>query len=136
MKAMILSPDQALLLLTMGLLLCIWEGCRPGTVVPGAMGAAAILTGAWLLSSFDPAPKAAIWVLAGIACAAAAIFVGQIRFLLPAAAALLAAGVHALFPEPRQIGWFPNLSFVTVLCLGIGPLARLAWRARRLKRSY
>jgi hypothetical protein len=58
-----LGPNLAFLSLIAGLLLVYWELCRPGTVLPGAIGAAIVLVA---VARCAPMPGAA-WIGLGFA---------------------------------------------------------------------
>ncbi len=124
-----LSPDAAVLLLTIGIALIAVELNRPGWIVPGALGLlTTLLAAAVILARHGSVPGLALLA------AAAVILLLQLRLELPLWIVLLggAAGVIALAVLP---GVRVSVAVCCGLALGIGTivLTRIARRARQNK---
>jgi len=125
-----LSPDQAVLLLTLGVLLIYLELNRPGWIVPGALGLLATLLGLAALVRGGIHPAAAV-----LCVTAVALFAVALRRTVPWAVAVAAtlaltlglaqinAQIHAMIAVPCGL-------FVGA---GTSLLTRIARRARTNK---
>jgi membrane-bound serine protease (ClpP class) len=130
-----LTPDAAILLLTLGLALIAVELNRPGAILPGALGLLVTLLAAAKLAHLHPNPAAFALLLA-----ASAVLLLQLRRRLPLWAAALAAlavitGLLWLVPAAGQPPIHPAIAILCGLALGVGTtvLTRLARRARQNK---
>jgi membrane-bound serine protease (ClpP class) len=129
-----LLPDIAFLLVIAGALAIYWELHAPGMIVPGVLGAALLLTGAWALSEDSPTWYGTALIILALVLLAMEIkihthmisgFVGSLA--LGIGAMLLIRGPQAIAP------WIAlSLSFefgsITVF------LGMLAMKARHNKR--
>jgi membrane-bound serine protease (ClpP class) len=130
-----LSPDAALLILTLGLALIAVELNRPGSIVPGALGLLLALLAAASLYARHPSTEAALEIAA---CLALMIFGGRLRLhwivIALATIPLIVAIVYLIPPNhgPRVSTW---VAVVCGLILGAGTilLTRIARRARQNK---
>ncbi|MGH9583262.1 MAG: hypothetical protein ACRD4O_10030 [Bryobacteraceae bacterium] len=129
------GPNAACVLAIAGILGIYAEGIRPGRVLPGVLGAAALIAGAYSLYGLSPvAPGLALIAASAVLFGAEALW--DSHFLCGASGtAALAAGLRLLFGEPRRIAL--PLGIVMAAILGIATifLAAAAKRARRNKRS-
>jgi membrane-bound ClpP family serine protease len=124
-----LSPDAAVLLLTVGIALIAVELNRPGWIVPGALGVLATLLAAAAILDQHPSALAI-----SLLFAAAAVLLLQLRRALPLWIALFAgaAGVIAL-------ALLPGVRLPVAICCGLAltigttVLTRIARRARKNK---
>jgi membrane-bound serine protease (ClpP class) len=124
-----LSPDAAVLLLTLGIALVAVELNRPGWIVPGALGLLAILLAAAATVHRWPSALAILLLLV-----AAVILLLQLRVVVRFWTVLLggAAGVCGL-------ALLPGVSLPVAICCGLGltmgttVLTRIARRARKNK---
>lgn len=130
-----LSPNAAILTLTLGLLLIAIEVNRPGWIVPGALGLLLTLLAAASLYSRHPSAEAALEIAA---CLALMLFRDRIRlhWLVVALATipLVLAVAHLIPPIPGpQIS--PLISVICGLILGVGTiiLTAIGRRARQNK---
>lgn len=130
-----LSPNAAILILTLGIVLIAVEINRPAWILPGALGLLLALLASASLYSRHPSGEAA---LAIAACIALMIFRDRIRlhWLVVALATipLIAAVAHLIPPVPGpEIS--PLISVICGLILGVGTivLTAIARRARQNK---
>lgn len=125
-----LTPDAAVLLLTLGLALIAWEMNRPGSILPGALGLLFALLACARLAHFGP-DLLAICLLGS----AATILLLQSRCGIPLWISF--AGTAAAIVGFARI--VPGIHIATALfsgaVLGTGTtvLTRMARRARRNK---
>lgn len=131
-----LSPDAALLLLTLGLLLIYVELNRPGWILPGAVGLLLSLLSIPSLARFDLQPAAVL--LVGTATALLALNLVRPVHTLAAAAATLALvlGFARLIHGPGDARVHVVTAILCGLILGVGTsvLTAIARRARTNKR--
>jgi membrane-bound serine protease (ClpP class) len=125
-----MTPDQAILLLTLGVALIYVELNRPGWILPGALGLLAVLlAGASLLrSGIDP-------VAASLCASATAILVCSARKTFPVVA-LVAATLSLMLGLLRltpQVHMAVALPCGLLLGTGTSLLTRIARRARTNK---
>ena len=76
-----LGPDWAFLLLIAGLFLVYWELCRPGTVLPGAIGSVLV----FVASARCAAQPGFVWMMAGfvvLLCGAWSRWLGLVGVIL------------------------------------------------------
>jgi membrane-bound serine protease (ClpP class) len=126
-----LSPDAAVLVLTLGIVLIAIELNRPGAILPGALGLLITLLAAARLIQLRPHP-----VSVALLAAAAVVLLLQLRRSLPLWTAFLAtlaliAALLWLLPSDRPHP-HPAIAVSCGLLLGAGTsvLTRLARRAR------
>lgn len=134
-----LSPNAAILILTLGLVLIAVEINRPGWILPGAVGLLLALLASASLYSRHPSAEAALEIAA---CVALMLFRDRIRlhWLVAALATipLILAIAHLIPPIPGQ-GITPEISpLISAVCgliLGAGTivLTAIARRARQNK---
>ncbi len=121
------TPDHALLLLTVGVLLIYLELNRPGWIVPGALGLLATLLALAALGRSGVQPVAAVLCLTAVALLAISLR-KPVPFAVTAAATLaLTLGLAQLNPSIHALIAVPS-----GLLLGVGTsvLTRIARRAR------
>ena len=130
-----LGPNVAFALTVFGLLAIDWEFIRPGRIYPGALGAGAVLVGAYFLWHLGPTSYGLkLLAAAGVLFIVEACWnTGGLAGITATAA--LALGSWKLFASPRHIAAY--LAFP--LCLAFGTvtiwLSAGAKRARRNKRA-
>jgi membrane-bound serine protease (ClpP class) len=131
-----LSPDAALLVLTLGLLLIFLELNRPGWIIPGVAGLLLVLFSIDSLRRFQPRPSAILLILT----ASAVLLVNLLRPThSPAAIAstlALLLGFHYLVRGPGTSRVHPLTAAACGLILGSASylLTTIARRARTNKR--
>ena len=130
-----LSPNTAVLILTLGVALIALELNRPSSIVPGALGLLLALLAASSLGQHHPRPEP---VLAGITSVALLLLQARRRLLwiIPVSATiLLVLSMCTLLPptaQPRISPWVA-LPCGLILGAGITVLTRIARRARQNK---
>lgn len=130
-----LSPNAAILILTLGLALIAVELNRPGSILPGAFGLLLTLLAAASLYSRHPSAEPALEIAA---CIALMIFGDRLRLhwivVALATVPLIVALVYLIPPNPgpRISVW---VAVVSGLALGAGTilLTGIARRARQNK---
>jgi membrane-bound serine protease (ClpP class) len=129
------TPNAAFLLLISGLLALYCELIWPGRIVPGVLGAAAALAGAWFLFR-PPFHPAGLTLLAAAAVLLACEALTGPPFLPGILGTLaLAAGFVLLLPPPRTLAPAAALPISVLFGAVSTLLARTAKRARRNKTS-
>ena len=130
-----LSPNTAVVLLTVGLALIAIELNRPGSILPGALGLLLSLLAAASLGHHDPRPGPVILFIASLV-----LLLLQARrpllWTLPVTAtSVLVLSIGMLLPSTAQPGISPWLALLCGLFLGAGitVLTRIARRARQNK---
>jgi membrane-bound ClpP family serine protease len=130
-----LSPDAALLILTLGLALIALELNRPGSILPGAVGLLLTLLSVACLLRIHPHPEA---VAASIV--SMAVLLLQLRRRVPLAVAgiatlaLILAFLRWTGPTaPARIGSLTAIACGLFLGIGTTVLTRLARLARQNK---
>lgn len=135
MLSVTIGPDAAFVLALGGILLIYLEFIRPGGVIPGTLGAAATLSGAYLLSHHSPTHLGLALLAASIILFVADAILETNSALGLAAAACLTAGSLVLFRPPLR---FPPV-FAVPICVCFSSvtlfLSYAARLARRNKRS-
>jgi membrane-bound serine protease (ClpP class) len=125
-----MTPDQALLLLTLGVFLIYIELNRPGWIIPGAAGLLAVLLALATLLRLTLNPTAAV-----LCCTAIALLFAGLRRTLPRLVA--AAATTALTLGLTQLNRSLHIAIAVPcgLLLGVGTsyLTRIARRARTNK---
>lgn len=126
-----LDANAAWALLVAGLLLIYWELCRPGSVVPGALGGVCALVA---LARFagEPgklAPAAVLWFLAGWAALAA-----EAWWRWPGPPGLAGAVLLTLGAMAASVRWYVALPLSAVLGAATAVLGSAAIRAFLAKR--
>lgn len=129
------GPNAACVLVIAGILGIYAECIRPGRVLPGVVGAAVLILGAYSLDRLSPQPLGlALIAISVLLFAAEALWDSYFSCGICAAAAL-AAGFRLLFEGPPRI----SLELAIVAAAVLGPatifLASAAKRARRNKRA-
>lgn len=121
-----LDVNAAWVLLVGGLLLIYWELCRPGSILPGALGGVCVLT-AMARFGAEPVRPAAVLLFAAawVAMAAEAWW----RWPGIAGAALLTAAAAA-----AQVRWYLAAPLSLVLSVATATLGSAAIRAYLAKR--
>lgn len=125
--AAIADPERALLIATAGATGVCWEFLRPGTVVPGVVGAALVLLCAGTLSDSMSVPGIVLLTAATLLLGWGALVSRRL---------LSASGVFALFGSLamlRGVGWGATGFAGSMLGFAGGILLPLAVRARRNK---
>ena len=128
-----MGPNGAFLLLIFGLLAIYCEFIRPGTVIPGVLGAAAALAGAYFLFR-EPLQMTGLVLLAVAIILLIAEALTAPYFLLGTLGTIaLTAGFGLLLPGSRRIA--PTLAVPVSAVFGLITtlLASIAKRARRNK---
>lgn len=131
-----LDATAAFALLVAGLLLCYWELSRPGTIVPGALGAVLVVVSAVRLGMMAVTPLGLVLlgvalVLMGVAVLRPGVAVG-----LLGGVALAAAAWQWGSGESERVPWYlaaplaMGLTWVTVV------LTSAAWRGFWAKRNW
>jgi len=134
----IASPDMALVLLLFGVLGVCMEFCRPGSILPGVLGATFATVALASLAEYPIAWRGALLTAAGLACLAmeARQTMRSVQFILAAAAAImLTAGASRLIDSDNpalHIHLAASLLVIPIV-LVMGVLLSLASRARRNK---
>jgi membrane-bound serine protease (ClpP class) len=129
------GPNAACVLVIAGILGIYLECIRPGRVLPGVVGAAVLILGAYSLDRLSPQPLGLALLAISVALfAAEAIWDSYLLFGICAAAAL-AAGFRLLFEEPPRISLLLAIAAAAVLGAANIFLASAAKRARRNKRA-
>ncbi|HEY5382923.1 MAG TPA: hypothetical protein VIJ65_11765 [Acidobacteriaceae bacterium] len=130
-----LTPDAAVLLLTLGLALIAFEFNRPGLILPGASGLLLSLLAVAILVHRHPKLAALALLIAS-----SVTLLLQLRLRLPLWAVALStlaliAGFIRLFPTTSQLHVHPAAAIPCCLFLAAGTtvLTRLARRARQNK---
>ena len=130
-----LSPNAAILILTLGLALIAVELNRPGSILPGALGLLLALLAVASLHSRHPSAVAALEIAA---CIALMVFGERLRLhwivIALATVPLIVAIVYLIPPDhgPRVSA---SVAVICGLVLGAGTilLTRIARRARQNK---
>lgn len=131
-----LSPDGAILILTMGLLLIYIELNRPGWILPGTVGLiAALFAGASLLRL-----ELNLGAVALVGTAVALLVLDLLRRssamvgVAATVAMVLGFGQLVAGPGGLRVNWWTALAAGAVLGTGTSILTRIARRARTNKR--
>jgi|SRR5579875_2508593 len=129
------GPNTAFLLLILGMLAIYCEFIWPGRIVPGVLGSAAALAGAYFLFRHPLHLLGLIILAAGVVLLTTEALAGPYYIFGLLGTIALAAGFALLFPGPRRLT--PALEIPVSACFGAVTtlLASLAKRARRNKRS-
>ena len=129
------QPNTAFLLLIFGLLAIYCEFIWPGRVIPGVLGAAAALAGAYFLFRGDLQTSGLMLLTIGILLLAAEALWGPYFLLGTLGAIALTAGFSLVFPASHRI--VPALVIPISAIFGAitAFLASAAKRARRNKWS-
>jgi membrane-bound ClpP family serine protease len=130
-----LSPNAAVLIMTLGIALIALELNRPGSIFPGALGLLFSLLAAANLGEHHPHPRP---VLEGIVSTALLLLQARRRLLwiIPLSATiLLILSMYTLLPSTAEPGISPWVAIPCGLTLGTGTtvLTRIAHRARQNK---
>lgn len=130
-----MGPNAAFLFLVFGLLGIYCELIWPGRVVPGALGAAAALAGAYFLFRGPLETGGVVLLGVGIVLLAGEALGGPYFLLGTAGAIALTTGFILVFPGSRRIA--PGLAIPISAVFGVitALLASAAKRARRNKWS-
>jgi membrane-bound serine protease (ClpP class) len=130
-----LSPNAAVLSLTLGIALIALELNRPGSIVPGALGLLLSLLAAASLAEHHPRP---VPVFEGIVSTTLLLLQARRRlpWIIPLSATiLLILSMCTLLPPTAEPGISPWAALACGLILGAGTtvLTRIAHRARQNK---
>jgi membrane-bound serine protease (ClpP class) len=127
-----LSPDAALVLLTLGVLLIYVEFNRPGSILPGALGLIAVLTAAAVFSKSHLAIPAIVFLLLAAWCFFRSTRRNTPPVIYVLATILLIVGFLKLIPNTDVPHIHPGTAIPCALVLGISTtyLTRIARRAR------
>jgi membrane-bound serine protease (ClpP class) len=125
-----ITPDQAILLLTAGVLLIYLELNRPGWIIPGALGLLATLLAIATLSQTSSSPVAAVLCISAVALLAVSLRKAAPTLVAAAATLTLTLGFTELNPGIHHLVAVP-----CGLLLGVGTsvLTHIARRARANK---
>ncbi len=133
--AWLATPDVAISLITVGVLLIFFECNLPGAVVPGAVGLLLLLSGVYGLSLLPLRPTALLVLFAAIG--SLVLSVRAPLFGLPAVAGTggLILSLWTLLPASAASAVHPAIAVSSGLLLGVTAslLGRVALRARRNK---
>ena len=121
-----LTPNHALLVLTLGILLIYVELNRPGRVIPGAIGL--LLTLLPIPSLLDSSYPPALLLL--LATSIALIALGLRRTVHPIVFAAATLGLILAFSALKGVHWAIAASCGLILGAGTSILTRIARRAR------
>ncbi|HEY4008854.1 MAG TPA: hypothetical protein VGM11_01800 [Acidobacteriaceae bacterium] len=130
-----LTPNAAILLLTLGIALIAVELNRPGWITPGAVGLLLTLLAAASLRQHHPRSAPAILAVASMAF----LFLQARRpmtWIIPAClSVVLVLALTALLPRSAQPGISPFIALLCGVTLAAGTtvLTRIARRARQNK---
>ena len=131
-----LSPNAAILILTLGLMLIALELNRPGSILPGAIGLLLSLLAAASLATRHPQPKAVLWIVASLVLLMLATRGKRESLVLAAAITTgLIFSICSLLPAvpgQRVSAWAAVLSGL-ILGAGTIVLTGIARRARQNK---
>jgi membrane-bound ClpP family serine protease len=131
-----LSPNAAILILTLGLMLIALELNRPGSILPGAIGLLLTLLAAASLATRHPQTKATLWIVASFVLLMLAARGKRESLLL--VAAITTGLIFSIFellpavPGQRVSAWAAVLSGL-ILGAGTIVLTGIARRARQNK---
>ena len=130
-----LSPNQAVVIATLGLCLIFLELNRPGRILPGALGLTLVLLATATLLHYPLHPAALVWLGLASATLAAQLWRQVPLWVAGATTVVIAFSLRFLIPESTHL----HINTPTALTCGaaIGllgtALSRIALRARRLK---
>lgn len=132
-----LSPNTAILLLTLGLALIAIELNRPGWIIPGTLGLLIALLAAASLLFHHPSASSALECLATVVALVFTAWRGPrtVRSIPIIATVLLVYALRTLIPQVPgpQISEWVAISCGLLLGIGTTVLTRIARRARRNK---
>jgi membrane-bound serine protease (ClpP class) len=128
------QPDVAYLLLMLGGVGLFFEITHPGTLLPGAFGAVAVLLAFFGLEVLEANYLGAALILLGIGMFVAELKAGGHGVLATLGALSLISGSLVLFssPDPElrvSMEWIAAVTVFTLLV--VGSLTAVAWRVRR-----
>ncbi len=131
------SPDAALLTLFAGILLIYFECNRPGSILPGCLGALLTLLSIDAFTRMPLQPSFLALVAAGIVLVLCEVFLPARNLLAVFGAALLTLGLRNLLQPFAPARVHTPTAVITGVGLDAATLwlARIALRARRNKRS-
>jgi membrane-bound serine protease (ClpP class) len=129
------SPDAALLTLLAGIALMYFEANRPGSILPGCLGALLTLVSLFALFQHTLHPRAGVFLAGGVALTMAGIFRPTRNLLVAAGALTLGYGLVTLFAPPDRLHIPTVFVFAVGFCFSTAWLGRVALLARRNKRQ-
>ncbi|HEY5214487.1 MAG TPA: hypothetical protein VIJ38_15850 [Acidobacteriaceae bacterium] len=131
-----LSPDAAILVLTMGLLLVYIELNRPGWILPGTVGLVAALFAVASLLRLELSLGAMALLGTAVGLLALDLLRRSPAMVAVAATVALTLGFSQLVAGPGglRVNWWTALAAGLVLGTGTSILTRIARRARTNKR--
>lgn len=128
-------PNAAFVLAILGILFVFCEFIRPGSVIPGLVGGALLVTGSYFLYLHSPARSSLLLIAAAIVLFLAES-IWNTRFAAGVlGTAALAAAFCRMYPEPPRIA--PGLAIPVCSLFGAitTALAYIARRARQNKQA-
>lgn len=128
------TPDNTLLVFTLGIALGAWELNRPGMVLPGAVGLTCVLLSLAALPHLPLEPVSSALALVALVALAAGFLRTLPQILLLVAAAVYATSLHFLFAPAANPPLHLAVSLPCGILVGFG-LAELATIARRARRA-
>lgn len=129
-----LSPDAAIVCLTLGTLLIYWELNRPGTILPGALGLLTVLFSIAALLHTELQPAGVLLLATATLLLALGLRHTLAKIVSIAATTALTLGLYLLVqPTSNQIHTPTSLLCGLILGTSSARLAAIAHRARRNK---
>jgi membrane-bound serine protease (ClpP class) len=130
-----LSPNIAVLLLTLGFALIALELNRPGLILPGAAGLLLALLSIASLLRFHPSAEALLEIVASMALLLLQFRRTALWIVACSATIVLTLGLVSLLPPTAGLEVSPWIAVPCGLFLGVGitVLTRIARRARQNK---
>ncbi len=132
--SLLASPDAALLVLLAGILLIYLEANRPGTILPGCLGALLALLSIHAISLQPQHSVSLLSIAAGVALTVGGIFRPTLNLLAVAGALAQAFGWMTLFAAPARLHPVTAVVFAAGFSFTTAWLGRMALLARRNKR--
>ncbi|MGH9653764.1 MAG: hypothetical protein ACRD6B_09925 [Bryobacteraceae bacterium] len=129
------GSNAACILVSAGILGIYAECSRPGKILPGVLGAAALIAGAYRLDRLSPQPLGVALIAVSVLLFAAEAIWDSYFICGICAAAALGAGFRLLFEEPYRISLPLAIAVAAVLGAATIFLAYAAKRGRRNKRA-
>jgi membrane-bound serine protease (ClpP class) len=132
-----LDATASFALLVAGLLLCYWELSRPGTFLPGALGAVLVLLAAARFSSMDVTPAGSILLGAAVVLfGVEVVWRGPLPPGLLSGLALSAAACRWGVADSERVRWYLALPLSLGLAWVTVVLTSAAWRGFWAKRNW
>lgn len=132
-----LDATASFALLVAGLLLCYWELSRPGTFLPGALGAVLVLLAAARFSSMEVTPAGSILLGAAVVLfGVEVVWRGPLPPGLLSGLALSAAACRWGVADSERVRWYLALPLSLGLAWVTVVLTSAAWRGFWAKRNW